>query len=85
MQNSYRKLYRRGKSYTKNKDQRAEIFVSTTNNFREGRKDEYKKIGEVPVADQQYNFPAGDSKFYKIVLSTSDQKLNAWIVERDKR
>ena len=74
------KIFLRWKSYTEGKDQKAEVFLTETNNFQHGTPDEYTKIGEVPVADEQYNFAAGESKFYKILLSTSDQHLNAWLV-----
>jgi predicted AlkP superfamily pyrophosphatase or phosphodiesterase len=74
------KIFLRWKSYTKDKDQKAELFITETNSFKHGTRDEYKKIGDVSIVDEQFSFAAGESKFYKILLSTPDQHLNAWIV-----
>lgn len=62
----------------------AQIFVAETNHFKNGGKDTYRKVGEVSAAMGKYEFTSSNpSDFYKIVLKTSDQFLNAWIATKE--
>lgn len=63
------------------------IWLTTTNNFKEGKPDQYQLIGEVPVASQHawidiQNYP---SDYYKIVLEAPYNTLNHWITKEEKK
>jgi predicted AlkP superfamily pyrophosphatase or phosphodiesterase len=60
----------------------AEIFVTNTNNFKTGGKDEYRKVGEVPVQNETFSIPAKEKSFYKIVVKTANQFANTWVVDK---
>lgn len=66
------------------KNGKAKIYISTTNHFKEGGKDEYKVVKEVAVANEKTmidvtNMPSG---FYKIVMEFPHNVLNRWIVKK---
>ena len=68
------------KNFSENGDDNAEIWVSETNNFKEGGHDAYQKVGEVSLQMQRFEFePKGASAFLKIVVKTSHQFANVWI------
>ncbi|MEI9947002.1 MAG: alkaline phosphatase family protein [Chitinophagaceae bacterium] len=62
------------------KEGRAKIWLSTSNNFRIGGKDEYKMVAEVMVADGSAKIDVKQnlSDFYKIVIETPRNFLNTW-------
>jgi hypothetical protein len=63
---------------------KAEILVSETNNFKTGGKDDYKKVGEVPISQKTFEFELEDSgTFHKILLKTPRQYANVWLTETD--
>ncbi|UFH54636.1 alkaline phosphatase family protein [Spirosoma sp. KNUC1025] len=60
------------------------IWVSTTNHFEEGKRDDYILLAEVPVKAEAAQLdvaklPAG---FFKIVLEAKYNHLTRWIVEK---
>ena len=60
------------------------VWLSTTNNFEEGKRDNYLLLTEVPVKAETAQIdvsklPAG---FYKIVLEARYNHLTRWIVEK---
>lgn len=63
------------------------IYVTTTNNFKQGGKDEYKLLKEVPLKQEHAlvdvtelkNVNAPDGTFYKIVLETPANTVNLWL------
>ena len=62
--------------------EKAEVFVSETNNFRQGGKDDYERVGEVEISDEGYVFDAaGKSGYLKILLAGPHHDLNTWVVE----
>ena len=65
-----------------NKDSTADVFVTFSNNFAKGGKDEYKKVGQVPVKEGsavlEVSMPQ-DAKVMKILLKTKTNTLNYWI------
>ena len=65
-----------------NESGRAKVWMATTNNFRKGKPDEYRLLGEVDLAREKATFKIGDSTdgFYKVVLETPYNTLNRWIV-----
>jgi hypothetical protein len=67
-----------------NKGGMAKIWLSTTNNFRSGGKDDYMLMRRVPVANGQAvidesKFP---SDFYKIAIEMPFNILNRWVMEK---
>lgn len=69
-------------SISKNSDTTAEVYISTTNNIKEGNPDRYIKIGEVPLKEElallSIEMPEG-SDFLKVVLKTPNHTLNYWV------
>lgn len=60
---------------------KVKIWVTTTNEFKNGGTDEYKLMGEVPVKTEHalidvQQLPA---TMYKIVLETSENTINRWL------
>jgi predicted AlkP superfamily pyrophosphatase or phosphodiesterase len=64
---------------------KAKIWVSTTNLFKEGGKDDYVLMATVPVAKQEavIDVSGKPAAFYKIVIETPDNFLNRWVVVRN--
>lgn len=63
---------------------KAKIWVTGTNNFRNGGTDEYKLMMETDITKQAAvvdvsKFP---SSFYKIVIETQSNFLNRWIINK---
>jgi hypothetical protein len=69
-------------SISKNSDTTAEVYISTTNNIKEGNPDRYIKIGEVPLKEElallSIEMPEV-SDFLKVVLKTPNHTLNYWV------
>lgn len=60
--------------------EKAEVYVAETNNFKEGGKDDYKKVGEVPVSQESFDLTLdGSGNFHKILLKTPRQYANVWV------
>ncbi|HLO82077.1 MAG TPA: alkaline phosphatase family protein [Chitinophagaceae bacterium] len=62
------------------------IWISTTNHFKTGGKDEYKLMAEVPVTNKHAvidvaSLPSG---FYKLVLEGKNNTVNAWFVMKEQ-
>lgn len=71
------------KSLDKNSAANVEIFITSTNRFKEGGKDDYRKAGECKVNDQKFEIELNDtSNFYKIVLKTPNQFANVWVMDK---
>lgn len=58
------------------------IWVTPTNNFKTGGKDDYQLLAEVPVTDKHtlVNIEKYKSKFYKVVLEAKNNMLNRWVI-----
>jgi predicted AlkP superfamily pyrophosphatase or phosphodiesterase len=69
---------------SKDSDEIVEIFVSTTNNFKDGGTDDYKKVGEAPLSQESFEIASDGSNFQKILLKTSRQYANAWAGGREQ-
>jgi hypothetical protein len=65
-----------------NKEGNAKIWLTTTNNFKTGEKDDYKLMTEVPVVNGSAKIDVKKipSDFYKIVIETPYNFLNRWII-----
>jgi hypothetical protein len=64
------------------KDGNVKIWLTTTNNYKTGGKDEYKLLAAVPAGQQSAILSVGSapSSFYKIVLEGTYNTVNKWIV-----
>lgn len=64
------------------KAQKGRVWISTTNNFKEGGLDNYWLAGEVNLDDEQYSIPLKGirSEIMKVVLETPAGYLNYWIL-----
>lgn len=64
----------------------AEIFISTTNHFKEGKSDEYIKLASAKVSQQRVrlNVNKFESDFYKILVKAPHNWSNTWIVPPSK-
>lgn len=62
---------------------KAEIWVATTNNYKEGKKDNYKLVGTAELATGcfQFNVENMKSDFYKILVKAPNNWCNYWVVE----
>jgi hypothetical protein len=60
----------------------AKIWVSSTNLFKEGGKDNYTLKATVPVAAQKITVDVSDNpqQFYKVVIETPGNFLNRWVI-----
>ncbi|MFC3561136.1 alkaline phosphatase family protein [Pedobacter jamesrossensis] len=60
---------------------KVKIYLSTTNHFKTGGKDEYHLLAEVAVTQKHafINIEKYPSDFYKIVLETPENTVNKWI------
>lgn len=65
-----------------NKEGKAKIWLATTNNFKNGEKDDYKLITGAPVANGSAKIDVRNipSDFYKIVIEMPYNFLNRWII-----
>ncbi|MGK9123992.1 alkaline phosphatase family protein [Olivibacter sp. SA151] len=59
------------------------IWLSTTNNKKTGKEDEYRLMGTYPLTGKHALVSIKDipSPFYKIVLETQDNTVNRWVTE----
>jgi hypothetical protein len=65
-----------------NKTGKVKIWVAPSNLFKTGGIDGYQLMAEVPVGDEQHNFPLSNlpsSKIYKIVLEAPFNVVNRWV------
>ena len=64
-------------------DGKVKIWVTKTNNFKNGGKDDYELLAEVPVSDRHKYLKLSDpsANFYKVVLEAPHNSLNKWIVQ----
>lgn len=59
----------------------ARIWLTTTNNFKTGKRDRYQLIGKVPVAKGKASIDLKQlpSEFYKVVIELPYNFLNRWV------
>lgn len=75
------KLQLKWKSYGINK--KAKVFLTTTNNFKDGGQDKYSMAIEVNTQDEKATITVEEfpSEYYKIVLESEINTLNTWVVK----
>lgn len=66
---------------------KVKIWVSTTNNFKEGKQDNYQLMGELPVNNEHAVIDVRNvkSSFYKVVVEGRYNSVNKWFLAEDKR
>ena len=62
----------------------AKIWLSTTNNFKTGGKDDYTLAATVPLSKQEAIINVKQASFYKIVIETPGNFLNRWVIVENK-
>ena len=64
------------------KEGTVKIWLTTTNHYKTGGKDEYKLLAEVPAGQQSAAFGISSypSTYYKVVLEGTYNTVNRWIV-----
>ena len=64
------------------KEGKVKIYLSRTNKFKTGGKDDYILLGEFDVAQKHalINVEKYPSDFYKVVLEAPSNTINKWIV-----
>jgi hypothetical protein len=70
----------RWKNFNPDKSVKADVFLTTTNNFNNGSIDKYQKVGDVLLTDESYNFTLeADSSFCKVLVKGPHHSANVWI------
>ena len=66
-------------------DGKVKVWVTTTNNYKTGGRDEYHLLADVPVNNKHAFVDVGKypSAFYKIVLEAPDNTINKWLTIKD--
>ena len=64
---------------------RATIYMATTNNFANGGSDKWEKVGSTSARNEQFTidlakYPA--SKFYKFAVVTKNNHLTRWYIPK---
>ncbi|GAA5038854.1 hypothetical protein GCM10011506_37210 [Marivirga lumbricoides] len=62
-----------------NNNSTAQIYGSTTNNFKNGGEDNYEFISEIPLNKEYTEIPLSQ-EWKKIILKTKHHTLNTWII-----
>jgi arylsulfatase A-like enzyme len=62
------------------------VWVTTTNNFKTGGKDEYKLLAEVPLSQEfaLITIEKLPSSYYKVWLEAPDNSVNRWVMVEEK-
>jgi len=70
-----------------NPEGKVKIWISTTNNFKEGKPDNYRLMGEVPVNKEHIVADVSDAKsvFYKVVAEGTYNSVNKWYIKPEKK
>jgi hypothetical protein len=65
-----------------NKTEKVKIWVSATNNVKEGKPDTYKLLAEVPAGTEHALIPVKDlpSKLYKVCIEGQFNTVNKWVL-----
>lgn len=82
-------VYRNGQIYLSwkavEKNGEAKIWLSETNNFQNGKNDDYKLVKTISLNKGKVTIDVKNStsKFFKIVIETPDNFLNRWVYVDD--
>jgi len=63
------------------------VWISTTNNFKDGSPDHYQLMGNYPINQKHalINVKNIPSSFYKILLTGKDNMVNTWVVKETEK
>jgi hypothetical protein len=68
------------KSYSRNKKEKVEIFLTEMNRFKDGGTEDYKKVGEAVVQDENFTINVNsNSRYFKVLLKGPHHYSNAWV------
>jgi len=72
------------KALTSEKKEIAEIFLARANYFKQGGDDKWEKVGEVNVTAKTFriNLNGRSSEFYKILVKSSGNYMNTWVIPK---
>jgi predicted AlkP superfamily pyrophosphatase or phosphodiesterase len=56
-----------------------EVFLATTNNFKEGQPDTYESLGKVAVSEGRFVIPGKHDGFLKFRVEAPHNGANAWV------
>jgi hypothetical protein len=61
---------------------KAKIWIAATNNYKEGKPDDYQLLAEVSVIDGHVLIPVKSmpSQFYKVCIEAPDNTVNRWVI-----
>ena len=61
---------------------KAKIWVAASNNYKEGKPDDYQLLAEVQVTDGHVLIPVKNmpSQFYKVCIEAPDNTVNRWVI-----
>ncbi|MBI1770216.1 MAG: alkaline phosphatase family protein [Bacteroidetes bacterium] len=69
------------KNLCKNEKDKIVIYITETNNFKEGKSDIYQKVGEPELQQETFSFAVkNNSNFYKILVKAPHHYANVWVV-----
>lgn len=61
-------------------DGNAEVLIAETNNFKSAGTDEYRKVGEVSIADERFELTLDKNpQFLKVALKGKNHFINVWV------
>jgi predicted AlkP superfamily pyrophosphatase or phosphodiesterase len=76
------KIYLHWKNLSRDPEAKGELWLSATNNFRTGGKDNYRKIHDVRIFAERDSIEVNSgTQYVKILLKGPHHYLNTWIVE----
>jgi hypothetical protein len=71
-----------------NNDEKIKIWISATDHFKEGGKDEYQLIAEVDAVQESFTLPEklipSHAAYAKLVLEGQHNALNLWVMKENK-
>ena len=70
-----------------NANGKVKIWVAATNDFKEGKPDDYHLLAEVPVTNEHalLDVKGMPSKFYKVSIEGQFNTVNRWVVLEEKK
>jgi hypothetical protein len=61
---------------------RVKILLSNTNHFKDGGRDDYRLVGEVPLKEGHAQVAVGEGKFFKLVLQAPHNTVNRRVMQK---
>lgn len=65
-------------------DGNVEVWITTTNNFEKGAKDNYISVGTTQARQGRFTFElSGKADYYKVLIKAPCNMMNTWFVSKD--